>query len=79
MAEWALTLNVLDVVEMTEGEEYEDGDGPRATCTRQVYVCMYICMVITYSKGKDQPGKVTNPGQGQLDSENDFFPVSVRA
>ena len=30
------------------------------------YVCMYICMVITYSKGKDQPGKVDNPAGGQL-------------
>ena len=27
---------------------------------------MYICMVITYSKGKDQPGKVANPSRGQL-------------
>ena len=28
---------------------------------------MYICMVITYSKGKDQPGKVANnPVRGQL-------------
>ena len=41
-----------------------------------VYACMcdysgmdvyiYICMVITYSKGKDQPGKVANPTRGQL-------------
>ena len=22
------------------------------------FLCMYVCMVITYSKGKDQPGKV---------------------
>ena len=27
---------------------------------------MYICMVITYSKGKDQPGKAANPARGQL-------------
>ena len=29
-------------------------------------VCMYTCMVITYSKGKDQPGKVANSARGQL-------------
>ena len=28
-------------------------------------------MVITYSKGKDQPGKVANPARGQLNREND--------
>ena len=27
---------------------------------------MYICIVITYSKGKDQPGKVANPARCQL-------------
>ena len=26
-------------------------------------------MVITYSKGKDQPGKVANPARGQLNRE----------
>ena len=31
-----------------------------------VYVCMYVCMAITYSKGKDQPDKVANPAHGQL-------------
>ena len=30
------------------------------------YVCMYIRMVTTYSKGKDQPGKAANPARGQL-------------
>ena len=28
------------------------------------------CMVITYSKSKDQPGKVANPARGQLNREN---------
>ena len=28
-------------------------------------VCMYVCMVITYSKGKDQPGEVDNPARDQ--------------
>ena len=33
-----------------------------------MYVCIYIyiCIVFTYSKGKDQPGKVANPVCGQL-------------
>ena len=29
-------------------------------------------MVITYSKSKDQPGKVANPARGQLNRENDI-------
>ena len=28
-------------------------------------------MAITYSKGKDQPGKVANPARGQLNRESD--------
>ena len=36
-------------------------------------------MVITSSKGKDQPGKVAHPARGQLNRENVFFPVPVRA
>ena len=36
-------------------------------------------MVITYSKGKDQLGKVANPARGQLNRENEYFPVHVRA
>ena len=43
------------------------------------HVCTYLCMVITYSKGKDQPGKVVNPARGQLNRENEFSPVPVRA
>ena len=30
-------------------------------------------MDITYSKGKDQPGKVANCALSQLNRENDFF------
>ena len=26
----------------------------------------YVCMAITYNKGRDQPGKVANPARGQL-------------
>ena len=36
-------------------------------------------MVITYSKSKDQPGKVANPARGQLNRENEYFPVPFRA
>ena len=36
----------------------------------------YVCMVITYSKSKDQPGKVANPARGQLNRGNVFFPCS---
>ena len=38
-----------------------------------------ICMVITYSKSKDQPGKVANPARGQLNMKNKYSPVPVRA
>ena len=40
---------------------------------------MYICMVITYSKGEDQPGKVANSARGQLNRKNECSPVPVRA
>ena len=30
---------------------------------------MYVCMVIAYSRSKDQPGKASNPGRGQLKRE----------
>ena len=39
----------------------------------------YVCMVLTYSEGKDQPGKVDNPARGQLNKENEYSPVPVRA
>ena len=40
---------------------------------------MCVCMVITQSKGMDQPGKVANPARGQLNRKNEYFPVPVRA
>ena len=33
----------------------------------------------TYSKSMKQPGKVANPVCGQLNKENEYFPVPVRA
>ena len=44
-----------------------------------LYVCMYVCMVITYSKSIYQPGKVTDPARDQLNRKNELFPVRVRA
>ena len=38
-----------------------------------------IIIIITYSKGMDQPGKVASPARGQLNMKNDYFPVRVRA
>ena len=33
----------------------------------------------TYSKSKDQPGKVVQPARGQLKRENEYFSVPARA
>ena len=47
---------------------------PEYLCTR------YVCMAFTYSKSKDQPGKVANPARSQLKNrENKYYPVPVRA
>ena len=36
-------------------------------CPRKLLVvCMYVCMVIIYSKSVDKPGKVTDPARVQL-------------
>ena len=37
---------------------------------------IFFFFVITYSKGKDQPGKVANPARGHLNRENYVFPVT---
>ena len=46
-----------------------------------MYVCIYVYVWShTYSKIIDQPGKVANPARGQLNRENEYFPVrDVRA
>ena len=46
------------------------------TVYRTIIFCMYGH---TYSKSTDQPGKVANPARGQLNRENEYFHVSVRA
>ena len=38
-----------------------------------------ICMVVTYSKSKDQPCKIDNPARGELDRDKLYFPARVRA
>ena len=44
------------------------------------YVLSYVCMYgHTCSKSMDQPGKVANPARGQLNRENEYFPVRIRA
>ena len=43
-------------------------------------VTLYICMYgHTYSKCRDQPGKVANSARGRLNRENAYFLVRVRA
>ena len=44
-----------------------------------LYYLYSVCMVITYSKCIDQPSKVANPARGQLNRENEYFPVRVRS
>ena len=41
---------------------------------RLLSIKMYECMVITYSKSMDQPGKVASPARGQLNRGNECFP-----
>ena len=41
------------------------------------YVCVYMCGH-HLDKSMDQPGKVANPARGQLNRENELFPVPVR-
>ena len=41
---------------------------------------LYVCVFThAYSKSMDQAGKVANPVRGQLNRENEYFPVRVRA
>ena len=42
-----------------------------------MYVCMYGHHILWQSM--DQPGKVANPAPGQLNRENEYCPVPVRA
>ena len=48
----------------------------QTSATPSMYVCMYGH---TYRKIKDQPGEVGHSARGQLNRENKYFPVLVRA
>ena len=58
------------------------GQGSRISAnhrgTAPLPLCL-VCMVITYSRSMDQPGKVANLARGQPKRENEHFPVPVRA
>ena len=43
--------------------------------TRHKERCGYVCMLITFSKSKDQLGKVARPARGQLNRENEYLEV----
>ena len=46
----------------------------------QLILCASLVMNgHTYSKSMDQPGKVAGPVRGQLNRENEYFPVRVSA
>ena len=57
---------------------------PVQLTTSRIGICddkkkVYMYMVITYRRVYlDQPGKVANPTRGQLNRENEYFPVPVR-
>ena len=44
-----------------------------------LYTGVYVCIVITYNKSKDQPGKVANPARGQLNSVCEALNQHARA
>ena len=52
------------------GEKVKSGD------TQADIYSMYGHII--YGKSKDQPCKVVNPACGQLNRENEYFPVPVR-
>ena len=62
---------------MTTRDVLNPHNNKSTVCIGSMHViCMYS-IVITYSKGEDQPGKVANPARGQLNRGNEFFPVPV--
>ena len=40
---------------------------------------MFICMIITYRKGKNQPGQVANPAHGQLAEQGKWMILCPRS
>ena len=56
-----------------------DSDGNRVWLLGRMHVVCSMYYGHTYTKSKDQPGKVANPARGQLNRKNEYFPVTVRA
>ena len=72
--------HLVHQIQRENGDEHADaGRDCRTRLARphsQAQTAIYIiCMVITYSKSKDQPGKVADPARGQLSKENEYFPL----
>ena len=45
-----------------------------------VCMCVYVCMYGHHTyRSMDQPGQAANPARGQLNRENEYSPVPVRA
>ena len=53
---WQVTMDQLIRASISHTRDWSE--------VAMLKVCMYACMVITYSKSKDQPGKVANPAHG---------------
>ena len=45
-----------------------------------MYVCTYVCMHDhRIQQSMDQTGKAANPARGQLNMEDEYCPIAVRA
>ena len=55
--------------------------GSKKDCQQYITYRLRLSLrvVITYSKSMYQSGKVANPAHGELNRENKYFPVRVRA
>ena len=50
-----------------------------ARCLFSRHFTLMLIYRHTYSMSMDQPGKVANAARGQLNKENEYFPVRARA
>ena len=65
------TLPLMGVGKERRAEKWSMLIPEKAAPVTGTTLCMYVCMVIIYSEGKDQPGKVANPARGQLNREDE--------
>ena len=56
--------------------QFNNSNSDTDICTRSFSLSSSM---YTHSKSMDQPDKVVNPARGQLNKENEYFPVLVRA